>query len=275
MNGEFFRQTDYRDLSDTFGPACQEADRILLSAGLAQVTRHPDRRNSQSPSKSRLVTINASSVKPRNIDFLWAGRLARGKHTCFAGEGGLGKSQLLVDVTATLTTGGLWPCGEGRAPVCSVIILSAEDGVDDVLVPRLIAAGADLSRVHIVRAIRTPDGKGERRFSLQEDLQELERKIAEIGNVGLVWIDPVTSYMGKVDSHNNTALRGVLDPISEMAERTNVAFASVTHFTKGSADKGIKAMHRVMGGAAFTTAPRAAFAIIEDPDDSNRRLLLH
>jgi len=49
----------------------------------------------------------------------------------------------------------------------------------------------------------------------------------------------------------------------------------VTHFTKGSADKGIKAMHRVMGGAAFTTAPRAAFAIIEDPDDSNRRLLLH
>jgi hypothetical protein len=53
--------------------------------------------------------------------------------------------------------------------------------------------------------------------------------------------------MGKVDSHNNTALRGVLDPISEMAERTNVAFASVTHFTKGTADKGIKAMHRVMG----------------------------
>ena len=92
---------------------------------------------------------------------------------------------------------------------------------------------------------------------------------------GLVWIDPVTSYMGKVDSHNNTALRGVLDPISEMADRTNVAFASVTHFTKGSADKGIKAMHRVMGGAAFTTAPRAAFAIIEDPDDLNRRLLLH
>ena len=75
MNGEFFRQTDYRDLSDTFGPACQEADRILLSAGLAQVTRHPDRRNSQSPSKSRLVTINASSVKPRNIDFLWPGGL--------------------------------------------------------------------------------------------------------------------------------------------------------------------------------------------------------
>ena len=226
-------------------------------------------------SKSRLVTINAGSVKPKNIDFIWPGRLAKGKHTCFAGEGGLGKSQLLVAITAALTTGGAWPCGEGQAPVANVIILSAEDGVDDVLVPRLIAAGADRTRVHIVKAIKSQDGRGECRFNLQEHLEELEKKIAEIGDVGLVWIDPVTSYMGKVDSHNNTALRGVLDPISEMAERTNVAFASVTHFTKGSTDKGIKAMHRVMGGAAFTTAPRAAFAIIEDPDDSNRRLLLH
>jgi hypothetical protein len=187
----------------------------------------------------------------------------------------VGKSQLMACVTATLTTGGEWPCGEGRAPIADVIILSAEDGVEDVLVPRLIAAGADLNRVHIVKAITIGNCGQERKFSLQEDLVELEKKIQEIGEVGLVYIDPVTSYMGKVDSHNNTALRGVLDPVSEAAERTNVAFASVTHFTKGSADKGIRAVHRVMGGAAFTTAPRAAFAIIEDPDDLNRRLFLH
>jgi putative DNA primase/helicase len=272
MSGDFFREANYGLLSATFRQACIDAD--------TRSNKHSNGRNSDQPislaaPKSRLVTINASSVKPKNIDFIWPGRLAKGKHTCFAGEGGLGKSQLLVAITAALTTGGAWPCGEGQAPIVNVIILSAEDGVDDVLVPRLMAAGADRTRVHIVRAIKAEDGRGERRFSLQEDLEELEKRIAEIGDVGLVWIDPVTSYMGKVDSHNNTALRGILDPISEMAERTNVAFASVTHFTKGSADKGIKAMHRVMGGAAFTTAPRAAFAIIEDPDDSNRRLLLH
>jgi putative DNA primase/helicase len=272
MSGDCFRQANYGSLSDTFHQACFDAD--------TRPNKRSNGRNSGEPislaaPKSRLVTINASSVKPRNIDFIWPGRLARGKHTCFAGEGGLGKSQLLVAITADLTIGGAWPCGEGRAPIVDVVILSAEDGVEDVLVPRLMAAGADLKRVHIVKAVIAHDGKGERRFGLQEDLNELEKKIAEIGDVGLVWIDPVTSYMGKVDSHNNTALRGVLDPISEMAERTNVAFASVTHFTKGSADKGIKAMNRVMGGAAFTTAPRAAFAIIEDPDDSNRRLLLH
>jgi putative DNA primase/helicase len=275
VSGEFFRATDYAALTPTFAQACQEADaRRAMPAGV-MVQRTNGHDTTAKQPLSRLVTIHASDVKPRNIDFIWPGRLAKGKHTCIAGEGGLGKSQLLGNVTATLTTGALWPCDEGRAPLVSVIVLSAEDGVGDVLVPRLIAAGADLNRVHIVKAIRTQDGKGERRFSLQEDLQELEKKIAEIGDIGLVWIDPVTSYMGKVDSHNNTALRGVLDPISEMAERTNVAFASVTHFTKGSADKGIKAMHRVMGGAAFTTAPRAAFAVIQDPDDENRRLFLH
>jgi hypothetical protein len=239
-----------------------------------------DHQRSPNASKSGVVTVRAADVKPRNIDFLWpngggkrGGRLARGKHTCFAGEPGLGKSTLLIYATAVITTGGRWPCDEGRSPIGNVVILSAEDGVEDVLIPRLLAAGADMVRVHIVRAIKTKDG--DRRFNLQADLNALERKIAEIGDVSLVWIDPVTSYMGKLDSHNNTLLRGVLDPIGEMAERTNIAFASVTHFNKGGAEKGIKAMHRVMGGTAFTAAPRAAFAIIQAPDDENRRLLLH
>ena len=280
MNGEVFRTTKYDELSPSFAHACFEADKRVATPQStvkpAANTKNKQSGNaSQDSSKSRLVTITASSVKPRNIDFLWAGRLAKGKHTCFAGEGGLGKSQLLIDVTARITTGGTWPCGEGRAPISNVVILSAEDGVDDVLVPRLLAADADMKCIHIVRAVKREDGKGERRFSLQEDLKELEKKLVEIGDVGLVWIDPVTSYMGKVDSHNNTALRGVLDPISEAAERTNSAFASVTHFNKGSADNGIKVVHRVMGGAAFTTAPRAAFAVIQDPDDPNRRLFLH
>jgi putative DNA primase/helicase len=277
-----FQELDYERLTREFDAADQQSNNAFSS----EFTSHSNNgRRGGTPGdysqlnvptslKSRLVTINASSVKPRNIDFIWAGRLARGKHTCFAGEGGLGKSQLLIDVTARITSGGIWPCSDERAPIGNVIILSAEDGIEDVLVPRLLAAGANMKRVDIVKAVRH-EGKGERKFNLQQDLEELEKKIAEIGDVALVWIDPVSSYMGKVDSHNNTALRSVLDPISEVAERTNSAFASVTHFNKGSADKGIKTVNRVMGGAAFTNAPRAAFAVVEDPDDKDRRLVLH
>jgi putative DNA primase/helicase len=266
------------DLNDVVRADGLEAARRAFDA---EVTKSASRRLAAS---TGLVTVRAADVKPRNIVFVWpngqgkrGGRLARGKHTCVAGEGGLGKSTLLIYATAVITRGGLWPCGEGRSPIGDVIILSAEDGLDDVLVPRLMAAGAGMERVHIIKALRT--GQGERRFNLQSDLGELEKKIRQLRREGrdvvLVWIDPVSSYMGKVDSHNNTALRNVLDPIGEMAERTDVAFASVTHFNKGCADKGIRAMHRVMGGAAFTTAPRAAFAVIRDPDDENRCLLLH
>src|SRR5262245_60585673 len=99
---------------------------------------------------------------------------------------------------------------EGRAPLGDVIILSAEDGVGDTIVPRLLAAGADCGRVRIVTATQAEDGKGNRTFNLQTDLEMLESKINEIGNVVLVIIDPITAYLGKVDSHKNAELRGVL-----------------------------------------------------------------
>ena len=107
---------------------------------------------------SGLVTVCAALIVPERISWLWRGRLARGKHTCLAGEPGTGKSQLGIHIVAAVTTGGEWPCGEGRAPVGNAIILSAEDGAADTIIPRLMAAGADRGRVHIVSAVRNPDG---------------------------------------------------------------------------------------------------------------------
>jgi putative DNA primase/helicase len=142
---------------------------------------------------SKLISRCAAEIEPKRIDFLWPGRLARGKHTAIAGEPGGGKSQLSVYVAATISRGGEWPCGEGRAPIGNVIIFNAEDGADDTVVPRLIAAGADRTRVHIVNAVLQEDGKGRRTFNLQADLALLEQEIANIGNVALVIIDPISS----------------------------------------------------------------------------------
>ena len=64
---------------------------------------------------SALVSRCAAEITPEKIEWLWPGRLARGKHTCIAGEPGTGKSQLTIAVVAAVTTGGEWPCGEGRA----------------------------------------------------------------------------------------------------------------------------------------------------------------
>ena len=226
------------------------------------------------PSGDALICRCASEIAPERVDWLWPGRIARGKHTCFAGEPGTGKSQLATDIEARITMGAEWPCGEGRAPQGSIIILSAEDGEADTIVPRLLAAGADLGRVHIISAVRIED-KGRRSFNLRADLDLLERKIVELGDVGLIRIDPISAYLGKTDSHNNAEVRGVLEPIAEMAERMRIAILSITHFSKTGAASTTKALHRFIGSIAFVGAPRAAFAVIEDSSDTERRLLLH
>jgi hypothetical protein len=220
----------------------------------------------------RLIVRRASEVEPEAIQWLWQGRLARGKHTCFAGEPGTGKSQLLIHMVAAVTTGGYWPCDEGRSPIGSAVILCAEDGEADTIIPRLMAAGADRSRVSTVSAVRLEAGR--RNVNLQTDLELLERKIREMGDVALIVIDPISSYLGKVDSHKNAELRTVLEPVGQLAESTRSAIASVTHFSKGSAGPGGKALHRFIGSIAFVGAPRAAFAVMEDPEDGNRRLVL-
>jgi hypothetical protein len=225
------------------------------------------------PSKPILICRRASEIEPERVEWLWGGRVAVGKQTLIAGDPGTGKSQLSVAIAAAISRGGEWPCREGRARLGSVIILSAEDGVADTIVPRLTAAGADLDRIRLVTAVE--DGKGRRSFNLQADLYELERTIAAIGDVRLIVIDPISSYMGKTDSHKNTDVRGVLEPIGEMAERMRVAVLSVTHFSKANGGTAIRALNKFMGSVAFVAAARAAFVVLEDPNDAERRLFLH
>jgi AAA domain-containing protein len=134
-----------------------------------------DRIQAKAATGSHLVLRRAADIEPKNIEFLWRGRLARGKHTAVAGEPGDGKSQLSCFVAATISRAGLWPCNEGRAPIGNVIIFNAEDGAEDTIVPRLMAAGADMERVHIVSAVMQTDGKGRRTFNLQADLALLDR----------------------------------------------------------------------------------------------------
>ncbi len=141
--------------------------------------------------------------------------------------------------------------------------------------PRLLAAGADRTKVHIVSAVRSDDGKGQHTFNLQADLDLLERKIVEIGDVALVIIDPVTSYLGKTDSHKNAEVRGVLEPIGAMAERVRAGVVSITRFSKSGAGTHNKALHKFIGSIAFVGAPRAAFVVIEDAEDRDQRLFLH
>jgi putative DNA primase/helicase len=221
----------------------------------------------------QLVMRCMADIAPEKIEWLWAGRIAIGKQTLIGGEPGLGKSQITAALAATVTTGGAWPCDEGCAPRGSVLILSAEDDAGDTIRPRLDAAEADVGAVHLISAVRQSDGKGRRSFNLQADLALLEAAIERIGNVRLVIIDPVSSYLGRTDSHKNADVRGTLEPLGDMASRLRVAVVSITHFSKGA---GQSAINSFIGSIAFVAAARAAFIVTRDPDNTDpaRRLFV-
>jgi putative DNA primase/helicase len=217
-----------------------------------------------------LIMQCAADVTPEPVEWLWPGRVAAGKLTLIAGEPGLGKSQVSVAMAAAVTTGGEWPCSEGCALQGNVVILSAEDGVADTIVPRLMAAGADCEHVQIISAVK--DQAGRRGFNLSADLKLLEQEITRLQDVRLVIIDPISSYLGpRVDSHVNASVRAVLEPVSEMAARLGIAIVAITHSPKGA---GTAAIHRFIGSIAFVAAARAAFMVVPDPEDSGRVLFL-
>lgn len=100
----------------------------------------------------------AADIKPEAIRWLWDGWLARGKFHIFAGQAGTGKTTIAIALAATISNGGRFPDGT-RSPVGNVLIWSGEDSAKDTLVPRLLAADADMSRVHFIGDVQVGDDK--------------------------------------------------------------------------------------------------------------------
>src|SRR5262249_45928732 len=83
------------------------------------------------------VLVRLADVAPSPVQWLGAGRVARGKLALLVGDPGLGKSALALDVAARVTVAADWPAGGGTAKAGTVVILSAEDGLADTIRPRL------------------------------------------------------------------------------------------------------------------------------------------
>jgi hypothetical protein len=206
------------------------------------------------------ILVRAADLVPRPMEWLWRGHILRGSQELLTGVPGNGKSQIHCALVAYVTTGGAWPDGCNGAPAGNVIMLTAEDCLDQTIVPRLIAAGADRDRVFILKKIRK-DNK-ERMFLLSEDLEELERAIVKTGDVRLITIDPITAYMGgKLDSHRATDVRGQLGPLADLAERMDVALSAVTHPPKHTTQR---AIDHFIGSQAFIAAARIGHMTIEE-----------
>jgi len=216
-----------------------------------------------------------ADVEPQEVEFLWPGRIAIGKTHLFVGNPGLGKSFCTTDIAARITRGMEWPDGSGKAPIGKVLFLIGEDGLGDTVRPRLDNHGADVSKVFVIQSRRIQTGDGQEttdsQIRLDRDLPAIENLLKQHPETRILFIDPVSEYLGGTDSHKNAEMRALLAPLSRMADAHNIAIVNVSHFSKSV---GGPAIYRAMGSLAFTAQARIAWAFVQDHEDENRILFL-
>lgn len=218
----------------------------------------------------RVVMRRASDVEPLPVDWLWRPRIPLGMLSMFAGHPKQGKGFATMALAAAVSRGAPFPHGDVPEGPASVVIMSMEDDTARTIVPRLISAGANRDRVHILEGVKLPNGS-EVLPSLATDIDRIGEAVERLGDCRLVVIDPVTSYLGGVNDHRNAELRGVLSPLKAMAERLNVAVVLVHHLNKG---QGSNSGDRVSGSVAYRGACRANFLFAKDREDPTARRVL-
>ena len=260
------RDPDMTDMNDLFilDGAEAVAQAIANASAPDGAKVQADEGNAPAGEYARNVNlIRASDVTPEAIAWLWNGWLAAGKMHVFGGAPGTGKTTISMGLAATVTTGGRWPDGT-RSIAGNVVIWSGEDDPADTLIPRLVLSGADLSLVYFIADIR--EGNERRSFDPARDMEPLRRKLAEIGGVKLLIVDPVVSAIAG-DSHKNAEVRRGLQPLVDLAGSMRCALLGITHFSKGTG--GRDPVERLTGSLAFGALARVVLVAAKHQEEGD------
>jgi hypothetical protein len=213
----------------------------------------------------QLVVRPLSSVKTRRVEWIYQDRIPLRTGTILAGMGGIAKSTIISDIIGRATTGTL--PGSFQGTPINVGIISPEDDLDSVLVPRLIAAGADLTCVKDLSTV-VIDSDKERGWTtlpnIQEDLPALGDAIRQ-NDIRLLVVDPLVSIMVG-NSISQSDVRRNFDPLSSLASELGFALLAVAHFGKS----GEKAGDRLSGSHAFRDVARSLMVCAVDEETDQR-----
>lgn len=218
-----------------------------------------------------LVTLlRGSDIQPEPINWLWDGWLARGKFHILAGAPGTGKTTLALSIAASVTQGSRLPDGT-KAQAGNVLIWSGEDDPKDTLAPRLMASGAEMSRIHFLGSVTQADGT-RRAFDPSRDIEPLRDAMAEHGDVYLLIVDPVVNAVSG-DGNSNPEVRRSLQPLVDLGAAMGCAVLGISHFSKGTAGK--DPLERLNGSVAFGALPRVVMAAAKrQEEEGGGRILL-
>jgi len=199
-----------------------------------------------------VASVRLSSVHPRPIEWLWPGWLPLGKLCELAGDVGLSKSTLLLDLAARVSSSGVMPDGSQgiRGGVC---LMSAEDGLEDTILPRLKAAGADLTKIGFF------EGYNKAPLLLPDHLERIEVRLRDY-DARLLLIDPLAAFLAHAPTDQE--VRRALHPLKALAERLRCTVLWLRHLTGR--------------GRRTTLGPaRSGLMVGRDPNDAGRFVLGH
>jgi hypothetical protein len=215
--------------------------------------------------------IRASDVRSRPVLWAWRLRLAIGYLTVLTGIEGLGKSLLGAWLLARATRGEL--DGEWEGQPVGVLVIAAEDGIEDLWKPRLDLADADLSRVGFLNLGALPDD-----WNLRDGIEELRAAIDETG-ARFVWIDAALDHLPPAANGESTTsptfVRRALGPLKRLVRERGIVCLYSMHPPKA---RGAGFRDLVQQSQAFSAIPRVGLLVDyhpdDDPDDPSRRRVL-
>ena len=201
-------------------------------------------------------------IEQTSVEWLWFPYIPFGKLTIIQGNPGEGKTYFAMMLTAACTNRKLFPNMEDIEPF-NVIYQTAEDGMGDTIKPRLVEAGADLSRVMVI-------DDSEEVLTLSDD--RIEKAVRQ-NHVRLVIIDPVQAFIGAdVDMNRANEVRPVFRKLGMIAEKTSCAIVLIGHLNKSS---GTQSTYRGLGSIAIMAAVRSLIFIGKVRKDPTTRVLIH
>ncbi len=213
-------------------------------------------------SEERVPMLCYEDIEQTSVEWLWFPYIPFGKLTIIQGNPGEGKTYFAMMLTAACTNRKLFPNMEDIEPF-NVIYQTAEDGMGDTIKPRLVEAGADLSRVMVI-------DDTEEALTLSDD--RIEKAVRQ-NHVRLVIIDPVQAFIGAdVDMNRANEVRPVFRKLGMIAEKTGCAIVLIGHLNKSS---GTQSTYRGLGSIDIMAAVRSLIFIGKVRKDPTTRVLIH
>ena len=203
-----------------------------------------------------------SSVKQKDVDWLWYPYIPYGKLTVLQGDPGEGKSTFMLNTAALLTRGKPMPDGFPISGPQTVVYQCSEDDVADTIKPRLIAAGADCDRIAYIVETTT---------SLTLEDARIEKVIQETG-ARLVVLDPIQAFLPQDgDMQSASRMRSILGRLADIAEKYNCAVVLIGHMNKGT---GGKNLYRSLGSIDIVAIARSVLMITRSTAEPDVRYML-